>query len=209
MQTRGLRSDDPTGDVSPDATPDHLTRQTCSDGSKNSTDYRKHTYLDLDPVIDAVSDEGEIGFYQLIQAHMEGIYEHPTRELAKTQANTWANSEDYFTYDRNGQQKPNEKRKKLQRRLKETLTVGRYSKDPKAGLGRMFDDPETGCGMMREEARMMLGKVQPAVEAKVGTETLAVHDALYVPESKAQEARAMMKEIYREKYGIAPQIDCE
>ncbi|WP_251963267.1 hypothetical protein, partial [Salinibacter ruber] len=61
----------------------------------------------------------------------------------------------------------------------------------------------------REEARMMLGSVQPAVESEIGTESLAVHDALYVPESKAEEAKAKMKEVYRREYGIAPQIDCE
>lgn len=46
-------------------------------------------------------------------------------------------------------------------------------------------------------------------ENEIGTETLAVHDALYVPESEAQEAKATMKEVYREGYEMAPQIDCE
>ena len=46
-------------------------------------------------------------------------------------------------------------------------------------------------------------------ENEIGTETLAVHDALYVPEGEAQEAKATMKEVYREEYGIVPQIGCE
>ena len=180
-------------------------------GSKMTTDYRKQTYIDLDPVIEAASEGGDDDFYEFLQAHMEPIYEHPTRELAKTQANTWANSENYFDYEKNGETKTNQKRVRLQNRLHVDLQVGKRNMDLYFGLGRLFDanEGQTGCGMMREEARMMLGEVQPAVEREIGTETLAVHDALYVPESKAQEAKATMKEVYREGYEMAPQIDCE
>ena len=181
------------------------------DGSKMTTDYRKQTYIDLDPVIEAASEGGDYDFYEFLQAHMEPIYEHPTRELAKTQANTWANSENYFYYEKNGETKTNQKRVGLQNRLHVDLQVGKHNMDLYFGLGRLFDANEgrTGCGMMREEARMMLGEVQPAVEREIGTETLAVHDALYVPESKAEEAKATMKEVYREECGIAPQISYE
>jgi hypothetical protein len=182
------------------------------DGSKMTTDYRKQEYIDLDPVIEAASDGGEFGFYELLQAHMKPIYEHPTRDLAKTQANTWANSESYFTYEQNGETETNGKRLKLQHHLEDTLSVGSpQSSVREFGLASLLDvlGGRTGCGMMREEARMMLGSVQPAVESEIGTESLAVHDALYVPESKAQEAKAEMKEVYREEYDIAPQIDCE
>lgn len=179
------------------------------DGSKLTTDYRKQEYIDLDLVIEAASDDGEFGFYEFLQAHMEPIYEHPTRELAKTQANTWANTEEYTTYERNGETKENTKRVKLQHHLDDTLSVG-YPRCAisETGLPALFGvlGDQTGCGMMREEARMMLGEVQPAVEDAVGSETLAVHDALYVPESKAEKAKATMKEVYREEYGIAPQI---
>jgi hypothetical protein len=196
-------------EMSPQGTPDAVLHY--YDGSKMTTDYRKQEYIDLDSVINAVSDDGDVGFYELLQAHMDGIYEHPTRELAKTQANTWANSEDYFTYEQGGETKKNWKRIKLQNHLEDTLTVG-CPQYPvlECGLAAMLDvlGGRTGCGMMREEAKMMLGEVQPAVEAEVGTETLAVHDALYVPESKAQEAKTTMKEVYRDEYGIAPKIDC-
>jgi len=186
------------------------------DGSKMTTDYRKQGYIDLDPVIEAASDDGDYDFYEFLQAYMEPIYEHPTRELAKTQANTWANSENYFTYEQSGETKENRKRVKLQNHLisaPDTSLVVGNSKSPVLdfGLASLFDvlGGRTGCGMMREEAKMMLGEVQPAVESNIGTETLAVHDALYVPESKAEEAKAKMKEAYREEYGTAPQIDCE
>jgi hypothetical protein len=182
------------------------------DGSKMTTDYRKQEYVDLDPVIEAASDDGDYDFYEFLQAHMEPIYEHPTRDLAKTQANTWANSESYFTYEQNGEMETNGKRLKLQHHLEDTLSVGSPQSSVRDfGLASLFDvlGGRTGCGMMREEARMMLGNVQPAVESEIGTESLAVHDALYVPESKAREAKAKMKEVYREEYGIAPQIDCE
>jgi hypothetical protein len=179
------------------------------DGSKMTTDYRKQEYTDLDPLIEAASEDGDYDFYEFLQAHMEPIYEHPTRELAKTQANTWANTDDYATHQLNGETRRNMKRVKLQNHLDDTLTVGSPQHAvSETGLPALFGvlGERTGCGMMREEARMMLGEVQPAVEAAIGTETLAVHDALYVPESKAQEAKAEMKEAYREEYGIAPQI---
>jgi hypothetical protein len=85
---------------------------------------------------------------------------------------------------------------------------GRSTGIEEFGLASLFNvlGGRTGCGMMREEARMMLGEVQPAVEKTIDTETLAVHDALYVPESKAQDARVAMKEVYREEYGVAPKI---
>lgn len=179
------------------------------DGSKMTTDYRKQEYIDLDPMIEAASDGRDFGFYEFLQAHMEPIYEHPTRELAKTQANTWANSEDYFTYEQGGDTKTNRKRVKLQHHLEDTLSVGSpQSSIEEFGLASLFNvlGGRTGCGMMREEARMVLGEVQPAVEKTIGTETLAVHDALYVPESKAQDAKAAMKEVYREEYVVAPKI---
>lgn len=186
------------------------------DGSKMTTDYRKQEYIDLDPVIEAASEGGDYDFYEFLQAYMEPIYEHPTRELAKTQANTWANSEDYFTYEQGGETKENMRRVKLQTHLISApdtrLVVGnRQSPILEFGLASLFNvlGGRTGCGMMREEASMMLGEVQPAVEDEVGTETLAVHDALYVPASKAQEAKAEMKEVYREEYGITPQIGCK
>ena len=185
-------------------------------GSKMTTDYRKQGYIDLDPVIEAASEGGDYDFYELLQSYMEQdlmkeTYEHPTRELAKTQANTWANSESYIHYEgKDGEKKVNGKRQALAIKIKMDMKVGCWRKRH-FGLGRLFDANEgrTGCGMMREEARMMLGEVQPAVEREIGTETLAVHDALYVPEGEAQEAKATMKEVYREEYGIVPQIDCE
>lgn len=185
-------------------------------GSKMTTYYLKQEYIDLDPVIDAASEGGDYDFYEFLQSYMEPIYEHPTRELAKTQANTWANSENYFTYEQGGETKENMKRVKLQHHLvaapETSLVVGnRHSPVLEFGLASLFDvlGGRTGCGMMREEARMMLGEVQPAVEREIGTETLAVHDALYVPETKAHRAKATMKEVYREEYGIAPQISYE
>jgi len=193
-------------------------------GIKPGADYQNEEYFNLDPVIEAASDQADHDFYQFIQSYMgESIncvidsYENPTRNFAKIQANTWANSKDYthYYYDENGRKVKNHKRRNFAIGLSSDLhrgqRSGKYSVEHHGILDFLFNanGDRTGCGMMREEARMMLGEVQPAVEREIGTETLAVHDALYVPESKAHRAKATMKEVYREEYGIVPQIDCE
>jgi len=191
--------------------PSHpLTPSHHYDGRKGDTDYRKYTFLDLDPVIRAVSDEGDIDFYEYVQAHMKDIYEHPTREFAKTQMNTWANSKNYFEYeDSNGNTKKNKKREELARKISESLRVGSWTTSMHFGFENMFLNSETGCDMMREEARMMLNNVQPSVEKYINEETLAVHDALYAPKSKVEKTKKKMKEVYKNEYGIAPKITTE
>ena len=143
---------------------------------------------------------------------MEDQYQNPTRNFAKTQANTWANTEDYFHYENSsGKKKLNGKRKMFAESIKADIERGWWKKRDPIGLGPLFDanGGRTGCGMMREEARMMLENIQPAVEDSIESETLAVHDALYVPESKAEKAKEEMKETYKEEYGVAPQITLE
>jgi len=184
-------------------------------GSKLSTHYEKKTYIDLDPVIEATSDEADHDFYEFMQGYMGETfdssletYDRPTRDQAKIQANTWANSENYFCYqDENGKTKKNQKRWDMADRILLDIHVGRW-KPRHFGFRKLFGvlGGRTGCGMMREEARMMLGEVQPAVEREISAETLAVHDALYVPESKEEEAKQEMKATYRKEYGVAPQL---
>lgn len=186
-------------------------------GSSSNTPYNVETFagdvkvgskathnIDYSKFIELVSSKGDLDFYEYLQVKMEGIYENPTREAAKTQAQVWLNTEDYTTYERNGEIKENEKRKKLRRRVKNDFCYG-YTPNPRAGLDELFDIG--GIELMREEAHMMLDKVQPVVENDIGMQTLSCHDALYVPESKAEEAKEKMKEVYREEYGIAPEIE--
>ena len=181
-------------------------------GIKLTVDYRKRGYIHLDPIIKSASDETDQDFYQLLQGYMEGQYQNPTRNFAKTQANTWANSEDYFHYENfNGEKEENGKRKTFAASIKADMKRGTWKKRDPIGLGPLFDanGGRTGCGMMREEARMMLENIQPAVENSIESETLAVHDALYVPEGEAGKAKEEMKRTYKEEYEMAPQITCE
>lgn len=181
-------------------------------GIKLTVDYRKRGYIHLDPIIKSASDQADQDFYQLLQGYMEGQYQNPTRNFAKTQANTWANSEDYFHYENsNGEKEENGKRKTFAASIKEDMKRGHWKKRDPIGLGPLFDanGGRTGCGMMREEARMMLENIQPSVEQEIQNETLAVHDALYVPEGEAEKAKEEMKRAYKEEYGVAPQITCE
>lgn len=194
----------------------HLTpQQLCSfyyNGTKLTIDYRYKGYIDLDPIIKAASDEGEQDFYQYLQGYMEDQYQNPSRNFAKIQANTWANSQNYFFYeDENGKRTKNEKRWDFAGQIKRNMELGWWRKRYPIGLDKLFgaNGDRTGCGMMREEARMMLGSIQPAVEDSIESETLAVHDALYVPESKAEKAKEEMKATYRKEYGVAPQITLE
>ncbi len=181
-------------------------------GIKLTVDYRKRGYIHLDPIIKSASDETDQDFYQLLQGYMEGQYQNPTRNFAKTQANTWANTEDYFHYENSdGEKEENDKRKTFAASIKTDMERGTWKKRDPIGLGPLFDanGGRTGCGMMREEARMMLENIQPSVEQEIQSETLAVHDALYVPQSKAREAKKEMKRTYKEEYGVSPQITCE
>ena len=173
------------------------------DGTKKSTDYRYNGYIDLSPFIDAATDRSDTDFYELLAEYMSDIYEHPTRELAKTQANCWVNQDDYVTYERGGETKTNWKRHHLQRKITTFQHKG-------SGIDTTFRPMEAdGVNLMEEEARMMLGKVQPEVEDRLGTTALTCHDALYVPASKAKDAKRVMKEVYNDEYGVAPDIAVE